>query len=181
MNNLMQRQYFLSITTILLALYQICTMGIASANPTCTSTNNGCIVIENELLEISQEDIVPDGRTVNLNGNGVIGETSLSTSNPFLGNTQISKTINNLWQFQIDSENLNNLQVQYTPSQDFLLTQGSSVIRVNIDPLTPIAIGEGSTPDRVIIQGGATFSLDLSEVTRAGIHSGSLQLTVTEF
>lgn len=181
MNNLMQRRYCLGITTIILALYQICTAGIASANPTCTSTNDGCIVIENEVLEISQEDIVPDGRTVNLSGNGVIGETSLNTSNPFLVNTQISKTINNLWQFQIDSNNLNSLQVQYTPSGNFSLTQGSSVITVDIDPLAPIVIGEGATPDRVIVQGGATFTLDLSQVTKSGIHSGILQLTITEF
>lgn len=175
----MKRQFCIGTAATMLCLSQLSNMGIAKAIPTCTDVSQGCLKINLEALQVTFQEIVPDGQSVQLVPYG----SPLDSSPPPNINTQISRTIDDLWQLEVPQNSENNLVVNYQYEDPSNSSGSGSKVRLqNIDKLPIRVIGQSSTnPGKVIVQGGATFNFSLSDIKSSGNYRGNLQITVTGF
>ena len=175
----MKRQFCIGTAATMLCLSQLSNMGIAKALPTCTDVSQGCLKINLDALQVTFQEIVPDGQTVQLVRDG----SPLGSSPPPNINTQISRTVEDLWQLEIPQNSTDNVQVDYQyedPSNSS--RSGAKVKLQNIQKLPIRVIGPSSiNPGKVIVQGGATFNFSLSDIKSSGNYRGNLQITVTGF
>lgn len=179
MKNLMKRQFCYGTAVSMLCLFQVSHIGIARAE--CANVADGCLKVNSESLQImfQQIEIVPQGQSVQLVPDG----TPLGTLPPPPVNTQISRTINDLWQLEVPDGSQNNLTVDYHYGNLNHSSQGNSVIQLqSIDSIPPTVLGPSSiNPGKVVVQGGATFHFNVSNLKASGSYSGNLQITVTGF
>jgi hypothetical protein len=177
----MKRQFCIGIATYILCLFQLGNIGIANAQTQCANVNitNGCLKINNNSLQILLQDIVPSQETVQQVSNGNIQGSSLPTlaGTPPTVNTQISRTINNLWEIEVSEGSQNDVVVQY--SYGTFYGQSNSVIQIlSVIPTEPI-VTPSSTPGKVIVQGGAIFNFNFSNTKASGNYSGNLNIKIT--
>ncbi|MBD2300460.1 hypothetical protein [Aulosira sp. FACHB-615] len=117
-------------------------------------------------------------------GNGKI-ETNLinpSLPTPTL-TTTVDRTIQKLWQLELTaSQDENQISVSYdltsaNGSENSLSKEGiSEEIKVSIIPINPTLDPNSA---KRILEGGATFKLDFSDIKTSGSYSGILKMTFT--
>ncbi len=167
----MKRQFLISTLTSLLCLFQI---------------NNGEIVLaqsapqqdNTELIDISSTDIIGSSQLIQRVPNGQFpGGSSLDTAPKPTINTEVTKTINNLWKMQVPpGTSENDLTVQYELNSLNHPTVSNSKIRVSQIESVNLRVIQDST---TVITDDVKFTFDLSEIKASGTYSGDLRITVT--
>lgn len=173
--------------TAMLCLYQISNIETAFAAPLEDCSQ---VCAENiELPAIVSSEVLPNGANLRLvTSGGIVRNGSLEQPLPEpIFNTQINRTIENIWRFNVASGSENNLQVDYqlvsdNNESDKLNhpTYTDSKIAVSITEIQPKVISTDPDTQTVLVEGGAIFSLNLSELKVSGEHSGTLTVTITE-
>lgn len=173
--------------TAMLCLYQISNIETAFAAPLEDCSQ---ICAENiELPAIVSSEVLPNGANLRLvTSGGIVRNGSLEQPLPDpIFNTQINRTIENIWRFNVASGSENNLQVDYQLVSDNNEsnklnhpTYTDSKIAVSISEIQPKVISNDPDTQTVLVEGGAIFSLNLSELKVSGEHSGTLTVTITE-
>jgi hypothetical protein len=177
----MKRQFCIGIAASILCLFQLSNIDKVNAQVGCQNVADGCLKINNNALTILLQDIVSSPETVQQTSDANINIQSSSlptlSGTPPTVETHISRTIKNLWQLEVPSGSENNLVITYQYGN--LSHQNSSVIQVqSVTPTDISVVGQGSTSDKVIVQGGATFNLILSNIKASGNYSGDLIIKV---
>ncbi len=183
----MQGQLYIGMATAMLCLYQISNIETAFAAPLEDCSQ---ICAENiELPAIVSSEVLPNGANLRLvTSGGIVRNGSLEQPLPDpIFNTQINRTIENIWRFNVASGSENNLQVDYQLVSDNNEsnklnhpTYTDSKIAVSISEIQPKVISNDPDTQTVLVEGGAIFSLNLSELKVSGEHSGTLTVTITE-
>ncbi|TBR58363.1 hypothetical protein B4U84_20790 [Westiellopsis prolifica IICB1] len=183
----MQGQLYIGMATAMLCLYQISNIETAFAAPLEDCSQ---VCAENiELPAIVSSEVLPNGANLRLvTSGGIVRNGSLEQPLPEpIFNTQINRTIENIWRFNVASGSENNLQVDYqlvsdNNESDKLNhpTYTDSKIAVSISKIQPKVISTDPDTQTVLVEGGAIFSLNLSELKVSGEHSGTLTVTITE-
>ncbi|BAZ65518.1 MAG: hypothetical protein KME28_03820 [Pelatocladus maniniholoensis HA4357-MV3] len=183
----MQGQLYIGMATAMLCLYQISNIETVFAAPLEDCSQ---ICAEDiELPAIVSSEVLPNGANVRLvTSGGVVRNGSLEQPLPDpIFNTQINRTIENLWRFNVASGSENDLQVDYqlvsgNNESDKLNhpTYTDSKIAVSITEIQPKVISTDPDTQTVLVEGGAIFTLNLSDLKVSGEHSGTLTITITE-
>ncbi|BBD59173.1 hypothetical protein NIES2109_19550 [Nostoc sp. HK-01] len=115
---------------------------------------------------------------------GIINKSSISPSltAPSL-TTTVNRTVSNIWRLELDAnQDENQISVSYGLNSDQGTTNSlskggiSEQIKVSITPINP-TIDPNSA--KRILQGGAIFNLDFSDIKIPGVYSGTLTITFT--
>ncbi len=175
----MKQYFFIGTVATLLCLYQLCNIDIAYAND-CTNVADGCIKINKESLRdiftFKLSDIVPSNQTLLIVPNGNPFDAS---STPAV-NQNIDRTVENLWELEVESGSENDLQVEYEYEKLTHSSLNTSEIQLeNIEEISPTVLRQGSTPDKVVVGGGAIFQFNLSNIKASGRYLGNLVIKVT--
>lgn len=122
-------------------------------------------------------------------GSNQVGDGRIETTlvNPSLPTpsltTTLSRTVTKIWQLELsESQDESQISVTYDLNSDkgkpdSLSTENNSEeIKVSITPIEPSI---DPTATKRTLQGGATFTLDLSDIKRSGSYSGILKVTFT--
>lgn len=180
----MKRQFYLGIAASILCLSQLTNIDTAQAQLNCQNVTDGCLKINPTALPI----IVNISDIDSQNTVQKVGEGNLTTLEPLTGssftppNKQITKTIDHLWQLEVPSGSENNFTANYGcsnfthPGQSSPSIETVSIQSTGITPIGPSSLNAG----QVVIQGGATFTFDLTNTKASGNHSCNLQISVIE-
>ncbi|HEY9799841.1 MAG TPA: hypothetical protein V6D25_05730 [Leptolyngbyaceae cyanobacterium] len=173
----MKRQFCIGTAATMLCLSQLSNIGVAKALPTCTDVSQGCLKINLEALQIPFKDIVPDGQNVQLVRDGSkLGASDLPTISK-----QINQRIENLWELEVPQSSVGNLDVKYHYNDlSHSLPNSPAIKLTSIVPIPPFKVRDGSKEGTVVVQGGAIFNFDLSNIKASGNYFGNLQIRVTD-
>ncbi|MBE9006625.1 hypothetical protein IQ259_16520 [Fortiea sp. LEGE XX443] len=185
----MKRQFYLGIAASILCLSQLSNIDTAQAQACQESQTvaDGCLKINTQALQdfMNLNDIVPQelvqqsevGQLTGLTGSSLT--PSLDKGSLLTAPKEIIRELKDLWQLEVPSTS--NFTANYQCSNLTHSSQTSSSIQVlNIEPTPITVVGPGSAPDTSIIEGGATFTFDLSNTKASGNHSCNLQINVIE-
>ncbi|MBD2495533.1 hypothetical protein [Nostoc sp. FACHB-280] len=123
-------------------------------------------------------------------GSNQVGDATLETTfitpalpTPAIKTVVVNRTETDLWRLELS--NPQDLTVKY----ELLSGNGnlnrlsskisSDEIKVDIDPIEPKEISSDPQKGTKTVQGGATFTLDLSKIRTSGSYSGTLKVTFT--
>ncbi|ALF52711.1 hypothetical protein ACX27_07360 [Nostoc piscinale CENA21] len=115
---------------------------------------------------------------------GRIEKSSISPSLPPASlNTKVERTVEKLWRLELDAnQDENQISVDYHVNSDQgtanSLSKGdlSEQIKVSVDEIKP-TINPNSA--KRVLEGGAIFKLDFTDIKTPGIYSGILTITLT--
>ncbi len=175
----MKQQFFIGTAATLLCLYQLSNIDIAYANE-CTNLADGCLKINKELLRdiltFKVSDILPSNQTRLIVPSG----NSLEASSTPTVNQKVSRRVDNLWELEVERGSENDLEVEYEYEKLTHSALNTSEIQLeSVEKINPTFLRDGSTPDKVVVGGGAVFHFNLSNIKASGKYSGNLVIKVT--
>jgi hypothetical protein len=180
----MKRQFYIGIAASILCLSQLSNIDTAQAQLNCQNVANGCLKINTQALQM----IVNVSEIESQNTVQKVGEGSLPNLQPLTGssfappNTEIIRTTDHLWQLEVEEGSENNFTADYVcsnfthPAQNSPSIETVSIQSTGITPVGP----SSSNPGKVVIQGAAKFTFDLSNTKASGNYSCDLQINVIE-
>jgi hypothetical protein len=170
----MKQQFLLGTLTTLLCLFQITNLETVFAQGMPQQDNT-------EQIDISLTDIIGSNQLVRLVPNEQFpgGQLLDTVAKPTI-NTQVTKTINNLWKMGVTpGTSENDLTVQYElDSLNHLTVSNSKIIVRQIDSVNLRTITDAI--ETTVVTDDVKFTFDLSGIKASGTYSGDLRITVTQ-